>query len=118
VLSAYLHHLQFIWSHRHPFQRGGCDYSKSCNATPQNPNLDRASKHPSNVTEPPQERWVRIPRSYWGILDEVRIHKHITYKHTIPYMKFKLKLLHFMGHVLELQKREAQKTSSKDHTEF
>jgi hypothetical protein len=34
--SAYLCHLQFIWSHQCPFQRGAHD--------PSNP--DRASKHP------------------------------------------------------------------------
>jgi hypothetical protein len=34
--SAYLCHLRFIWSHRHPFQRGAHD--------PSNP--DKASKQP------------------------------------------------------------------------
>jgi hypothetical protein len=32
-----------------------------------------------------------------------------TYKHTIPYMKFKLKLLQIKCHVLEFTKDEAQK---------
>jgi hypothetical protein len=35
-----------------------------------------------------------LPRSYRWILDEARMCKHNTYKHTIPYMKFKFKLLH------------------------
>jgi hypothetical protein len=44
------------------------------------------------VIEPHQKLGVCLPKSYRGILDETRMHKH-TYKHTIPYMKFKLKLL-------------------------
>jgi hypothetical protein len=36
-----------------------------------------------------------------------------TYKHTIPYMKFKLKLLQIMRHVLEFTKVEAQKMLQK-----
>jgi hypothetical protein len=37
----------------------------------------------------------------------VRIHKH-THKHTIPNMKFKLKLLQITCHVLEFTKDKAQ----------
>jgi hypothetical protein len=36
-----------------------------------------------------------------------------TYKHIIPYMKFKLKLLHIKCHVLEFTKHEAQKMLQK-----
>jgi hypothetical protein len=36
-----------------------------------------------------------------------------TYKHTIPYMKFKLKLLQIKCHVLEFTKDEAQKMLQK-----
>jgi hypothetical protein len=36
-----------------------------------------------------------------------------TYKHTIPYMKFKLKLLQIKCHVLEFIKDEAQKMLQK-----
>jgi hypothetical protein len=36
-----------------------------------------------------------------------------TYKHTIPYMKFKLKLLQIKCHVLEFIKYEAQKMLQK-----
>jgi hypothetical protein len=58
------------------------------------------------------------PRSYQGILDEARIHKYNTYKHTIPYMKFKLKFLYINCHVLEFIKDKAQKIASKDNSEF
>jgi hypothetical protein len=40
-----------------------------------------------------------------GQSENVQTH---TYKHTIPYMKFKLKLLHIKCHVLEFTKDEAQ----------
>jgi hypothetical protein len=60
------------------------------------------------VTVPHQKWGVCRPRSYWGIIDEARIHKH-THKHTIPYMKFKLKLLQIKCHILEFTKDEAQK---------
>jgi hypothetical protein len=40
VPSAYLHRLRFIWNHRHPFQRGTHDPSKSCGVALQNPNPD------------------------------------------------------------------------------
>jgi hypothetical protein len=53
---------------------------------------DSYSIHPGSinmyhdlVTEPPQKWGVCLPRSYQGILDEARIHKQNTYKHTIPY---------------------------------
>jgi hypothetical protein len=36
------------------------------------------------------------------------MHKH-TYKHTVPYMKFKLKLLQIKCHILEFMKDEPQK---------
>jgi hypothetical protein len=39
---------------------------------------------------PPEKAGVYLPRSYRGILDEARMHKH-TYKHTIPwYLSYKL----------------------------
>jgi hypothetical protein len=41
------------------------------------------------------------------------IRKRNTYKHTIPYMKFKLKLLHIKCHVLEFTKDKAQKILQK-----
>jgi hypothetical protein len=44
--------------------------------------------------------------------------KHNTYKHIIPYMKFKLKLLHFKCHVLEFTKDEAQKMLQKIDQSF
>jgi hypothetical protein len=39
----------------------------------------------STVTEPPPPKKVGVSllRSYWGILNETRMHKH-THKHTIP----------------------------------
>jgi hypothetical protein len=43
----------------------------------------------------------------------VGIRKRNTYKHTIPYVKFKLKLLHIKCHVLEFTKDEAQKMLQK-----
>jgi hypothetical protein len=55
------------------------------------------------VTEPPQKGEVYLPRSYREILDETRIRKH-THKHTVPNMKFKLKLLQIKYHVLEFTK--------------
>jgi hypothetical protein len=64
--------------------------------------------HVKNVTEPPQKWGVCLPRSYRGILDEARMRKH-THKHTIPNMKFKLKLLHIKCHVLGFTKDRAQK---------
>jgi hypothetical protein len=70
------------------------------------------------VTEPPLKRRVGLSRSYRDILDKARICKHNTYKHTIPYMKFKLELLHIKCHVLEFTKDEAQKIASKDKSEF
>jgi hypothetical protein len=39
-------------------------------------------------------------------------------KHTIPYMKFKLKFLHIKCHVLEFTKDETQTIASKDNSKF
>jgi hypothetical protein len=39
-------------------------------------------------------------------------------RHTIPYMKFKLKLLHIKCNLLEFTKDEAQMFASKDNSEF
>jgi hypothetical protein len=64
--------------------------------------------HYTAVTEPPSKRGVCLPRTYWGILDKVRICKHNTYKHVIPQMKSKLKLLHIKCHVLEFTKDETK----------
>jgi hypothetical protein len=44
--------------------------------------------------------------------------KHNTYKHTVPYMKLKLKLLQIKCHVLEFTKGETPKDDSKDNLEF
>jgi hypothetical protein len=58
------------------------------------------------------------PKIISGILGEARIHKHNTYKHRTPYMKFKLKLLQIKCHVLEFTKGEALKDASKDNQSF
>jgi hypothetical protein len=70
------------------------------------------------VTESPSKVGVCLSRSYRGILDETRIRKRNTYKHTTPYMKFKLELLHIKCHVLEFTKDEAKKIISKDKSKF
>jgi hypothetical protein len=41
-----------------------------------------------------------------------------TYKHTIPYMKFKLKLLQIKCHVLEFTQDKSPKCASKDNQSF
>jgi hypothetical protein len=41
-----------------------------------------------------------------------------TYKHTVPHMKFKLKLLHIKCHVLEFTQDKAPKGTSTDNQSF
>jgi hypothetical protein len=41
-----------------------------------------------------------------------------THKHTIPYMKFKLKVITYYFHVLEFTRDEAPKDTSKNILEF
>ena len=61
------------------------------------------------MTEPPPEKaGVCLPRYYRGILNEARMCKH-THKHTIPIMKFNLKLLQIKCHVLGFTTDKAQK---------
>jgi hypothetical protein len=48
-----------------------------------------------------------LSRSYQGILDEARMRKH-THKHTVPNMKFKLKLIQIKCHVLEFTQDKVQ----------
>jgi hypothetical protein len=43
-----------------------------------------------------------------GLSPNIILRKHNTYKHTTPYMKFKLKLLHIKCHILEFTKDEAK----------
>jgi hypothetical protein len=69
-----------------------------------------------SVTEPPQKRGVCLSRSYRGILDEARMRKH-THKHTVPNIKFKLKLLQIKCHVLGFTK-DSPKCASKDNQSF
>jgi hypothetical protein len=52
------------------------------------------------------------PKIISGILDEVRMRKH-THKHTIPNMKFNLKLLQIKCHVLGCTKDKAQNVLQK-----
>jgi hypothetical protein len=50
------------------------------------------------------------PKIILGILDEARIHKHNTYKHTIPYeVEVKVNVITYYFHVLELQEVKLQR---------
>jgi hypothetical protein len=64
------------------------------------------------VTEPLKKWGVYLPRSYRGILGKPRIHKHNTYKHTIPY-KVQVKIITYYFHVLELQDVKLQRILQK-----
>jgi hypothetical protein len=60
------------------------------------------------MIEPPQKWGVCLPRSYRGILDEARIHKYNTNKHTIPY-EVQVKIITNYFHVLDLQEVKLQR---------
>jgi hypothetical protein len=52
------------------------------------------------------------PKIISGILDEARIHKHNTYKHTIPY-EVQVKIIIDYFHILELQEVKLQRILQK-----
>jgi hypothetical protein len=72
--------------------------------------LQRSIHNPNISTKSTLEKeGNHLPKSYRGILNEVRICKHNTYKYTISYIKFQFKLLHIKCHVLEFTKHEAKR---------
>jgi hypothetical protein len=65
------------------------------------------------VTEPPQKLGGLPPKIILGDSQRSENGQTHTYKHTIPYMKFKLKLLQIKCYVLEFTKDKTQKMLQK-----